>query len=364
MFVWLIVSGLLGHLSAVPSPLGLFTVVQFPNDACTSTSGLTGTCVTSAQCSERGGTANGNCAASFGVCCLVAQATCVSSGAAVTYNNTYIRNPSYPSTYPTSTSTTSCAYKVTKLSANICQVRLDFQTLELGQTASTGACTDSIQATLSAESSVTTSHPAVCGTSTGHHMYLDVGATAANTATITVSLAANSASAKWNVLASQIECNTNYLAPSGCAMYLTGVTGSWSMYGYKTGITSTEHLMNQDYKVCIRRESGYCSIRHTATSSTSFDLSALVNADTAISVSGATCYADFIGIPGGSLDGNAETKDRYCGGALGFTTPGVPVSQAIISKVTPFSVHVHTDGTETASATPYGVALSYQQLAC
>merc|ERR1711874_365915 len=93
-------------------------------------------------------------------------------------------------------------------------------------------------------------------------------------------------------------------------------------------------------------------------------ISALVNADTAISVSGATCYADFIGIPGGSLDGNAETKDRYCGGALGFTTPGVPVSQAIISKVTPFSVHVHTDGTETGSATPYGVALSYQQLAC
>jgi len=365
MFALLIISGLVGHLAAVPSPLGLFTVVQFPNDACTSTSGLTGTCVTAAQCSERSGTANGNCAASFGVCCLVAQATCTSSGAAVTQNNTYIRNPSYPSTYPTSTSTTSCAYKVTKLSANICQVRLDFQTLELGQTASTGVCTDSVQAVLSIESAVTTSYPAVCGTSTGHHMYLDVGATAANTATITVSLAASSASAKWNILASQIECNTNYLAPSGCTMYLTGITGAWSMYGYKSGITSTEHLWNQDYKVCIRRESGYCSIRHTATSSTSFDLSSAANADTAISVSGATCYADFIGIPGGSLDGNPETRDRYCGGALGFTNPtGVPVSQAIITKVTPFEVHVHTDGTETSSATPYGVGLNYQQLAC
>ena len=86
---------------------------------------------------------------------VVAADTCVSSGAAVTHNNTYMRNPSYPSAYPTSTSTTPCAYKVTKLSDNICQVRLDFQTLELGQTASSGACTDSIQATLSAESSVT-----------------------------------------------------------------------------------------------------------------------------------------------------------------------------------------------------------------
>merc|ERR1719219_2096293 len=112
-----IATGLVSQLAALPSPLGLFTVVQFPNDACTATSGLTGTCVTSAQCSERSGTANGNCAASFGVCCLVAQATCVSSGAAVTHNNTYIRNPSYPSTYPTSTSATTCAYTVTKLSA-------------------------------------------------------------------------------------------------------------------------------------------------------------------------------------------------------------------------------------------------------
>ena len=86
---------------------------------------------------------------------VVAAATCDSSGAAVTHNNTYMRNPSYPSAYPTSTSTTTCAYKVTKISDNICQVRLDFQTLELGQTASSGACTDSIQATLSAESSVT-----------------------------------------------------------------------------------------------------------------------------------------------------------------------------------------------------------------
>ena len=164
-------------------------------------------------------------------------------------------------------------------------------------------------------------------------MYLDVGATSSNTATITVNLAASSASAKWNVLASQIECNTNYMAPTGCTMYLTGVTGSWSMYGYKTGVTTTEHLQSQDYNVCIRRESGYCSIRHTAQSSTSFDLTSAANADTAISARGAAaCYADFIGIPGGSLDGNPATHDRYCGGVLGWSNPGVPVSQAIISK--------------------------------
>merc|ERR1739848_796174 len=102
--------------------------------------------------------------------------------------------------------------KVTKLSDNICQVRLDFQTLELGQTASSGACTDSIQATLSAESSVTTSYPAICGTSSGHHMYIHLGETASTTASLKVNLAAASASAKWNILASQIECDSVWAA--------------------------------------------------------------------------------------------------------------------------------------------------------
>ena len=103
----------------------------------------------------RGGTPGGNCAAGFGVCCVVAEATCTSSGTSISNNNTYLRNPSYPSAYPTPTSATICAFTVNKMNDNICQLRLDFQTLELGQTAATGACTDSFQATASVESSVT-----------------------------------------------------------------------------------------------------------------------------------------------------------------------------------------------------------------
>ena len=49
----------------------LFSVVSFQNDECnsTTTTGTSGTCYTSSECSGRGGTANGNCAAGFGVCC-------------------------------------------------------------------------------------------------------------------------------------------------------------------------------------------------------------------------------------------------------------------------------------------------------
>ena len=145
----------------------LFSVVKFPNDACTATSGLIGTCLTSTECTSRSGTSGGSCAAGFGVCCLgrfitvpfyicspVNSATCESS-TAISQNNTYLRNPSYPSTYPTSTSAKTCGYKVSKAASTVCQLRLDFETIELGQTASSGACTDSIQAITTADNSVT-----------------------------------------------------------------------------------------------------------------------------------------------------------------------------------------------------------------
>ena len=46
---------------------------------------------------------------------------------------------------------------------------------------------------------------------------------------VQVNLAAASASAKWNILASQIECDSIWAAPDGCAMWLTGVNNEWSM---------------------------------------------------------------------------------------------------------------------------------------
>ena len=47
----------------------LFSIVQFPNQECTGLVTDFGTCYTSGECSAKGGTASGNCAAGFGVCC-------------------------------------------------------------------------------------------------------------------------------------------------------------------------------------------------------------------------------------------------------------------------------------------------------
>ena len=49
----------------------LFSIVQFPNQQCTasSSSSTYGTCYTSSECTSKGGSSDGNCAAGFGVCC-------------------------------------------------------------------------------------------------------------------------------------------------------------------------------------------------------------------------------------------------------------------------------------------------------
>ena len=150
-----------------PEQLSLFSVVQFPNDECTSstTSPTTmGTCLTSSECTSRSGTGSGSCAAGFGVCCVVSTSTC---GATVSTNITYIRNPGYPSSY-TPTSAGTCSFTIDKASDDICQLRLDFETMS-GYTATTaGACTASFQATGQAGKNP----PAICGTNTDYHSKL------------------------------------------------------------------------------------------------------------------------------------------------------------------------------------------------
>merc|ERR1712141_369140 len=59
----------------------LFSIVQFPNQQCTGSSSSTtyGTCYTSSECTAKGGSADGKCAAGFGVCCVIYTTTCGTS---------------------------------------------------------------------------------------------------------------------------------------------------------------------------------------------------------------------------------------------------------------------------------------------
>ena len=50
--------------------LNMFSVVRFPNDGCTSSDNRNGTCYSTDECGNRGGSASGSCASGYGVCCI------------------------------------------------------------------------------------------------------------------------------------------------------------------------------------------------------------------------------------------------------------------------------------------------------
>ena len=50
--------------------------VRFPNDACSSSGGRSGTCYTLGECRSRGGSPLGQCAGGFGACCVASAGGC------------------------------------------------------------------------------------------------------------------------------------------------------------------------------------------------------------------------------------------------------------------------------------------------
>eukprot|EP00091_Calanus_sinicus_P020785 TRINITY_DN5889_c0_g1_i1.p1 TRINITY_DN5889_c0_g1~~TRINITY_DN5889_c0_g1_i1.p1 ORF type:complete len:138 (-),score=16.19 TRINITY_DN5889_c0_g1_i1:947-1360(-) len=102
----------------VKKQLSVFTVVKFPNTACTSaTNGRNGTCYTASECSAKGGSTSGSCASSFGVCCVFEK----SCGAGrIAENCTYFTSSAL-------NTGSSCSLTICKCSSDVCQLRLDFE---------------------------------------------------------------------------------------------------------------------------------------------------------------------------------------------------------------------------------------------
>jgi len=338
----------------------LFSIVQFPNADCTSSSSTTtyGTCYTATECSDAGGSADGNCAAGFGVCCIITTSTC---GSTISTNTSYIRNPNYPSSY-TPSSTGTCTFTINKCSADVCQVRLDFQTLS-GFDETGGVCSDK----LAIEGQTGSDPPTVCGTTTGQHMYAEIGATSSDTATVTLTYGSTSAAKTWNVLVRQISCDATWKAPTDCTQYYTGVSGTIQSYGFPGG----QLLQSMYYDNCIRTEAGYCSIQYKETTGTtpdSFDFfpNIAANAET----TQGTCSVSYVYIPGLSPDGIQPLPatspesfiDQSCGQVFGID--GTAVSLALVSAKQPFVVGVYTDTTTTLTSPTTGFSLDYTQLPC
>jgi len=350
----------------------LFSIVQFPNLACSSTSGTysNGTCYTASECSAKSGSAQGNCAAGFGVCCVFSVS---STGSEISQNCTYIVNPNYPSNYAPSSTPTTLTYTVKKCSEDICRIRLDYDvfTLTTPNTANAkgGQC-DTDKMTIKTTDRTTVpgtgttgtygNYPQLCGTNTGLHSYVDLSCTSTDEATLSFTLG-DSTNNQYKVKVTQYSCNDKCIASrEGCFQYFTGVTGTIQSYN----LANSGQLSTLDYKNCIRQEAGYCCIEYTVIS---WAVSAKACAAAATRCASAkTCTSEYLIIPNVINSGNVDVNyDRFCGvnlNPVGFPATNLPIKTCQC----PFEIHHVTGitalGGTGAAATEDGFSIKYRQI--
>ncbi|XP_050422761.1 uncharacterized protein LOC126834697 [Adelges cooleyi] len=346
--------------------LSLFTIVQFENQPCYSSSGDSGICMTSAECHQHLGVPIGSCANSYGVCCL-SLTTC---GQTIRENGTYFVNAGYPDGL---NDTGTCQVTLHKASPFICQFRLDFERFVISGPEPINHQCDNDQFIVSGSNPV----PVICGMNTGSHMYVDAGT---GTSPIILTMVTSGVQLKrnWKIKVSQIACDSTTKADTGCLQYYTGISGTVRSYNYEP--YSGLHLSNQDYTICLRTERNFCSVQYTACDdqmnnrSHAFTLTGNTLGQNAVqanvgSVGSSPCNSDYLVIPcvsnkqGPVASGMNTCVDRLCGGTLSTDYTTIPT--AIISNVRPFRLSFHTNGVEMPNDMGNrGFCLNYIQQPC
>jgi len=354
----------------------LFSIVTFPNAGCASQdASRNGTCYTSSECQNKGGTTSGNCAAGFGVCCLfIVSATSTT----INENCTYIQNPSFPSVYA---DTTALTYTINKCSDTVCNVRLDFETFTtVGPSLTTevtaaSVCQDTF--VVSGTSGITS--PTICGKNAGQHIYVEMGQGSTDTATLAFAFTGSSTARTWEIKATQIPCGASYRPPDGCLQYHTTLSGRFQTFNFAETTTASQvHLAAQNYAICIRQEAGYCCIEYSLCSDDN-SWSLFNNAIAIGARQDDLCLGDYLGIDGVSdtctTFPGQYTVGRMCGKeASAANTPisfnvqadGVVNAGSVCDCVPPFNVDVYTDSTIGTAATQIqrGICLEYEQRPC
>jgi len=359
--------------------LNLITWVKFDNDECASTLGDNGTCYTAAECEEFGGKAAGTCASGFGVCCVLKY----SCGSSTNKNSTYFQNENFPSGYNT---IGQCSITVEKVNSNVCQLRLDFDVMDIQQPdLSTHQCTID-RFVVTGGSPV----PIICGYNSGQHMYIDAGSGQSPSSLTFITTGDYNRTFKMKI--SQLECGAINRAFDGCLQYFQEVSGKITSFNYMRG--EGLHLSNQDYTICIRNERGFCGVSYQACSDISGDHevgeSFTITGNDLSQPSkpgkvkvGDNCTTDWISIPCATTSTDGGVKqfpgknpgtcvDRICGEVFCSVTdhPNANTPCSVYSYTRPFTVRVHFDTDETGDGEDdegkdnRGFCLNYVQQPC
>jgi len=342
----------------------LFNVVKFTNSPCQAKSSnyLQGVCFTDKECSDRGGTEDGNCAAGFGRCCVFRNSVC---GATVSENCTYVENPGFPNGY-TGTIPGNCAFTVNRMQTDVAQIRLDFTNLAMGNPNAAGGICDMDNLVIAGGATNLVGAqliPTLCGVNTGQHVYVDAGtATAATTLTFTMVAAST---ATWRVKVSQIASSSMYKAPNGCLQYFMGIKNTITSFNFGTGAGDCNpncNLQLLNYGVCFKQETGMCSMQYVQNSgaANAFQLDDTVANEANGRVKAANCANSGVIIPV-TLAEFVRTNGVYCGQNLGSvdasTAPNV-----IPGDAGAFSFRTYSADTQVAALA--GFSIDASQVPC
>ncbi|XP_059089367.1 uncharacterized protein LOC131885356 [Tigriopus californicus] len=328
----------------------LFNIVKFKNKGCTSvgSTNMGGTCLTSTECTSQGGASSGNCAAGFGVCCIFSLSGSCGSGQTVSQNCTYIRNSGFPSADTTASET--CTYNFNRICDNLCQIRLDFDSLT-SQASATGSCgteADAITVSSPFSSSSNAFPPTVCGTLTGQHMYLETGTTG-NAGTLSFAKGTGAGNRSYQIKVTYFTCDSLAKAPAGCTQYFTGIRGSFQSYNHAGG----QLLQSMDYSNCFRQEEGYCQLQIRESLSTTPD-AFLVSAPTTKAM---TACADL-----SFITFSTPTLGAFCGGVLNSVNEHIIPGVLTSSPGSNFQVGLNTLAADLTDL--IGFNLNYNQVPC
>jgi len=329
----------------------LFSVVSFPNEPCTTLmADMQGICVTADECDDRKGTASGNCASGFGVCCFTSVDGTMET---ITNDMTYISNPGNPTPVTAGTATQSFTYPIQAL-ATTAAIWLEFQTGVFHQpTSSTGNCGSDTVTTMDAAKG-TTQALTLCGTLTGQHLYLDNNGMANMANQIAISISTATFSRSWKILVRILEVGDPSIEgrSTGCLQWFTGETGRITSFNHLNDNAQGNIIGGLNYAICIRPDGtkGCVDIRESGGTVDSFRLDSAQSA-TNSKVGG--CANAFLTIP------NTSVKTPiYCGGKLAATDAQ---SEASIVRSTGHIIHFLSS---TSNIGQSSFDLMYTQVEC
>ncbi|KAH7641544.1 uncharacterized protein LOC124493204 [Dermatophagoides farinae] len=222
-----------------------------------------GTCYEASICAERGGIPMGRCGGSKNghVCCLF-EVTCSQT---IRERHVYFRNPNFPYSYD---GQRICRAKIQKLDSSntVCQLKLTFDQFDIAKPIEGNCTQDSFLISGQNENNIV---PRICGHNNGQHYYIGVD----ESGMVTLHMVfRGDYPRKFDIHIEQIDCGSRKSAPAHCLQYYEGTQGTIKSFNYDSdelanrndlsNVLNEGYPNNVDYMICIRKETGFCSISY------------------------------------------------------------------------------------------------------